>query len=141
MIFDCITYSNNNEDLILEIRLNTLDKYVDKFVIVEATLDHAGNKKRLNFNINKFKKFEKKIRYIRVNDMPEKTEPFYYNRRYWHKNIVRDEYQRNQIMRGLYDVKDEDLVIISDCDEIPNLKELTNRNIKKFAVFNQKFNI
>ena len=73
--------------------------------------------------------------------MPKKTEPFYYNRRYWHKNIVRDEYQRNQIMRGLYDVKDEDLVIISDCDEIPNLKELTNRNIKKFAVFNQKFYI
>jgi beta-1,4-mannosyl-glycoprotein beta-1,4-N-acetylglucosaminyltransferase len=139
MIFDCITYSNNNEDLILEIRLNTLDKYVDKFVIVEATLDHAGNKKRLNFNINKFKKFEKKIRYIEVNDMPKKTEPFYYNRRHWHKNIVRDEYQRNQIMRGLYDVKDDDLVIISDCDEIPNLKELTNWNIKKFAVFSQKF--
>lgn len=138
MIFDCVTYSNNYQDLVLELRLNTLDKYVDKFVIVEATLDHAGNQKRLNFNINKFEKFKKKIRYIVVNDMPKNTESFYYNKSYWHKNIVRDEYQRNQIMRGLYDIKENDLVIISDCDEIPNLERLSEVKIKKFAVFNQK---
>ena len=139
MIFDCITYSNTNEDLVLELRLNTLDEYVDKFVIVEATLDHAGNSKKLYFNINKFKNFKKKVRYIVVDDMPKNTKPFIYNRRYWHENIVRDEYQRNQIMRGLKDIKDEDLIIISDCDEIPNLETLSNIEIKKFAVFNQKF--
>ena len=71
--------------------------------------------------------------------MPKNTKPFFYNRRYWHENIVRDEYQRNQIMRGLKDIKDEDLIIISDCDEIPNLETLSNIEIKKFAVFNQKF--
>ena len=139
MIFDCIIYSNNYEDLILEIRLNTLDKFVDKFIIVEATLDHSGRRKKLNFNINKFKKFKHKIRYIVVKDMPKNTKSFYYNGRKWHKNFVREEFQRNQIMRGLYDIKDEDIIIISDCDEIPNLNQLKKVKIKKYAVFNQKF--
>ena len=52
MIFDCITYSNTYEDLILEIRFNTLDKYIHKFIIVEATIDHSGKEKKLSFNIN-----------------------------------------------------------------------------------------
>ena len=137
MIFDCFTY--NNEDLILELRLNTLDKFVDKFVIIEATSDHAGNKKKLNFDIKKFKTFKKKIRYIVVDDMPKNTKSFYYNKRFWHKNIVRDEYQRNQIVRGLFDAKDEDLILISDIDEIPNLVNIKNASFKKYAVFNQKF--
>ncbi len=137
MIFDCFTY--NNEDLILELRLNTLDRFVDKFVVIEATSDHAGNRKELNFNINKFKTFEKKIRYIVVDDMPQNAKSFYYNKRIWHKNIVRDEYQRNQIVRGLFDAKDEDLILISDIDEIPNLVNINKVSFKKYAVFNQKF--
>ena len=136
MIYDCFTYFN--DDLMTELRLNILDKYVDKFVIIEATTDHSGNKKRLNFNLDTFKKFKKKIRYIIVEDLPENTKPFYFNRRWWHKNMVREEYQRNQIMRGIYDATDEDLIIISDNDEIPNLENLKNYNFKKFAVFNQK---
>ena len=47
MIFDCFTYFN--DDLMTELRLNTLDKYVDKFVIIEATTDHAGKKKKIKF--------------------------------------------------------------------------------------------
>ena len=137
MIFDCFTYFN--DDLMTELRLNTLDKYVDKFVIIEATTDHAGKKKKLNFNIEKFDNFKNKIRYIVVNDLPKNTKPFYYNRRIWHKNMVREEYQRNQIMRGISDAKDEDLIIISDNDEIPNLENLENFKFKNFAVFNQKF--
>ena len=58
MIFDCFTYFN--DDLITELRLNILNNYVDKFVIVEATTDHSG-KKDLNFNIKKFEQFEKKL--------------------------------------------------------------------------------
>ena len=46
-IFDCFTYFN--EDLILEIRLQTLDKFVDKFIIIEAGQDHQGNKKKKKF--------------------------------------------------------------------------------------------
>jgi beta-1,4-mannosyl-glycoprotein beta-1,4-N-acetylglucosaminyltransferase len=137
MIFDCFTYFN--DDLITDLRLNTLDQFVDKFIIVEATTDHAGVKKELNFKLNKYEKFKDKIRYIVVDDLPKNTKPFYYNRRMWHKNMVREEYQRNQIMRGLYDAEDEDLIIISDNDEIPNLENIKNIKIKNYAVFNQKF--
>ena len=59
-IIDCFMYFD--EDLLLEIRLNTLYNYVDKFVIVEANLDHAGNERKQNFNINKFLKYKKKNR-------------------------------------------------------------------------------
>jgi beta-1,4-mannosyl-glycoprotein beta-1,4-N-acetylglucosaminyltransferase len=137
MIFDCFTYFN--DDLITDLRLKTLDKFVDKFVIVEATTDHAGVKKNLNFDLKKFELFKDKIRYIIVDDLPINTKPFYFNRRMWHKNMVREEYQRNQILRGLYDAEDEDLIVISDNDEIPNLKNLKNIKLKKYAVFNQKF--
>ncbi len=137
MIFDCFTYFN--DDLITELRLNILDKFVDKFVIVEATTDHSGKKKNLNFNLDKFHLFKDKIRYIIVDDLPKNTKPFYYNKRKWHENMVREEYQRNQIMRGLFDAKDEDLIIISDNDEIPNLRNIYNINFKRYAVFNQKF--
>ena len=60
--FDCFMY--NNEDLILDVRLNYLDKYIDKFVIVEAKQNHQCKKKdRYNFEINNFKKFKDKIKY------------------------------------------------------------------------------
>ena len=137
MIYDCFTYFN--DDLITELRLNTLNKYVDKFVIVEATTDHSGKDKELNFKLNKFSNFKDKIRYIVVDDLPKNTKSFYHNRRMWHKNMVREEYQRNQILSGLNDAKDNDLIIISDNDEIPDLKNLKNIEIKKYAVFNQKF--
>ena len=68
-IYDCFMYFD--EDLILDIRFNILDKYVDKFVVVEATRDHAGNAKKLNFDINKFSKFKGKIIYHVVEDIPE----------------------------------------------------------------------
>ena len=58
-IIDCITYFD--EYILLDFRLNVLDNFVDYFVIVEAKEDHQGNKKKLNFNIEKFKKFEKKL--------------------------------------------------------------------------------
>ncbi len=51
-LIDCFMYFD--EDLVLDIRLNTLNDYVDEFVIAEATMDHAGNTKKLNFNINNF---------------------------------------------------------------------------------------
>ena len=97
MIYDCFTYFN--DDLITELRLNTLNKYVDKFVIVEATTDHSGKDKELNFKLNKFSNFKDKIRYIVVDDLPKNTKSFYHNRRMWHKNMVREEYQRNQILK------------------------------------------
>ena len=60
-----------DEDLLLDLRLNTLDKFVKKFVITEATYTHNGNKKKLNFDINKFKKFKDKIIYLVVDEQPK----------------------------------------------------------------------
>ena len=73
-IYDCIIYFD--EDLIVDMRLNILNNFVDKFVIVEATRDHAGRQKRLNFNINNFKKFRHKILYHVVEDIPEIVEKY-----------------------------------------------------------------
>ena len=67
-IIDCFMYFD--EDLVLEIRLNTLDSIVDKFVICEGTRDHGGKDKKLNFDINKFLKFKNKIQYLVVDDIP-----------------------------------------------------------------------
>ena len=67
-IYDCFMYFD--EDLLLDIRLNALDKYVKKFVITEATYTHNGSKKKLNFNIQNFSKFKNKIEYIIVDNEP-----------------------------------------------------------------------
>ncbi len=132
-IIDCFSYFD--EDSILEIRLNTLFDYVDKFVICEATLDHAGNKKRLNFEMKKFKKFETKIDYIVIDDLPEIVTKF---KKHWHTAHARDQFQRNSLVRGLKDCDDNDLIMISDLDEIPNPKkiiEFTNKD--KYGCFVQ----
>ena len=71
-IYDCFIY--NNEDLILDVRFNILNEYVEKFILVESRLDHQGNKKNLNFNIKNFKKFENKIEYLIIDDFPIKTD-------------------------------------------------------------------
>ena len=68
-IYDCFMYFD--EDLLLDLRLNSLDKFVKKFVITEATYTHNGNRKKLNFDINKFKKFKDKIIYIVVEKQPQ----------------------------------------------------------------------
>ena len=68
-IYDCFMYFD--EDLLLDIRLNTLNRFVEKFVITEATYTHNGNKKKLNFDINKFKKFKDKIIYLVVDEQPK----------------------------------------------------------------------
>ena len=65
-IYDCFQFFNEEE--VLDIRLNVLNELVDFFVIVESTTDHQGNNKKLNFNKNKFRKFEKKIIYVVVED-------------------------------------------------------------------------
>ena len=68
-IFDCTLFYD--EDLILELRLNILNKYVDKFVISESKYTHSGQRKELNFDINNFPEFKKKIIYLVVENEPE----------------------------------------------------------------------
>ena len=132
-IYDCFMYFD--EDLILDIRFNILDKYVDKFVVVEATRDHAGNAKKLNFDINKFSKFKGKIIYHVVEDIPEEVENY---KKGWSPNFFRENFHRNAIENAIKDCLPDDLIIISDADEIPNLERLNKISIRKFALFSQK---
>ena len=133
-LIDCFMYFD--EDLVLDIRLNTLKDKVDKFIITEATKNHAGENKKLNFKIDNFSKFRDKIRYIVVDDLPINVKS---TKKSWHENHVRDQFQRNAIERGYKDFNDEDLIMISDIDEIPDPKKLDEFNPKnKFACFLQK---
>ena len=133
-IIDCFMYFD--EDLVLEIRLNTLNKIVNKFVICEATRDHAGNKKELKFDINKFSEFREKINYLVVDDIPVKVKPLKKN---WHENHTRDQFQRNALEREIKNFNPEDLIMISDIDEIPDPNKIKEFNIEnKYACFLQK---
>ena len=125
-IYDCCIYSD--DDLVLDLRLNILNNYVDYFVIVEGKKNHQGNIKNLNFKIEKFKNFKDKIRYIIVDDFPK-------------SNYTWDleHHQRNAITKGISDAKEDDLIIVSDVDEIPNPKVMSNFIKKnKYAIFEQK---
>ena len=131
-VFDCFQFFN--EEHILDLRLNILHEFVDFFVIVESTCDHQGNLKKLNFDQNKFKKFQNKIIYIVVNDTEESLKKDHL----WGESLV-EQHQRNSIMRGLKKSNDNDLIILSDVDEIPDLTKLNIFNKKnKYAVFSQK---
>ena len=133
-LIDCFMYFD--EDLILDIRLNVLGSVVDKFIICEATRDHAGKIKNLRFNIEKFKKFQNKIDYVVVDDIPVNVKSFKKN---WHENHLRDQFQRNALSRGINKYNSEDLIMISDIDEIPNPNKIKDFNIEnKYACFLQK---
>jgi len=143
-----------DEDIVLDVRLNYLDKYVDQFVIIESEYNHKGEKRTPLFNIDKFKKFENKIKYILKNEIPPGIENIKADdnkSEIYRKSIFnawkRENLQRNQISEGLSDAQEEDWVIISDLDEIPNLSEIKLKDINdNFVFFKQdmmyyKFNL
>jgi len=117
----------NNEDLLLELRLNSLKNFVNKFVIVESQYDHQGNKKNLNFKIKKFTNFKDKIEYIVLNEFPKNL-----------SNWERENYHRNFINNGLQEAGQEDYIMISDLDEIPKIDNIQIFEKKKYTVFKQK---
>ena len=143
-IYDCFMYFN--EDLLTDLRLNILDNYVTKFIITEAEYTHNGTKKKLNFDINNFSKFKNKIEYIVVNKEPPNIKQLSENdssdergRKLIFKGYSRDIYQRNALSNGLKDLDDDDLIIISDLDEIPNLENIDLKKIEnEILVFKQK---
>ena len=125
-----------DEDLVLDIRLNTLFDKVDKFIIAEATRDHAGKEKKLNFNINKFVKFKNKIEYLVIEDLPIKVSAHKSN---WHENHLRDQFQRNSLSKGYEKFDDDDIIMISDIDEIPDPNKISYfEHKRKYACFLQR---
>ncbi len=119
-IYDCFCYCN--EDMLLELRFETLWDYVDYFVISEAVYTQVGNPKPLNFDINNFSKYQEKIRYLVVDHFPDGPMDFWKN----------ENYQRNYLINGLYDAQDQDWILISDLDEIPRPDTISQFNPQKY---------
>ena len=130
-IYDCFQYFN--EDHTVDLRLNILNNFIDKFIIVESTVDHQGKTKKLNFDISKYKKFKDKINYIVVDDTPSHIKKHHQGG----ESLV-EKHQRNSILKGLNNAEDNDLIILSDVDEIPDLNKLNEFNKNNYAVFSQK---
>jgi len=125
-VYDCFMF--NNEIELLNIRLNILDQYVDHFVIIESAETHSGIKKKLTFDIEKFPKFKNKIIYGVIEKFPKKFSS-------WEK----ENYQRNFISHFLNKADDDDFIIISDLDEIPNLENINLQNLnEKIIIFQQR---
>jgi len=132
-IFDCFMYFD--EDIVLDVRLNYLNEYVDKFVIVESRYNHKGEKREPQFNIENFSKFKEKIIYLLINDEPNNIKDITDNLngekktgRFIMNALRRENFQRNFIYKGISQASDNDWIIISDLDEIPDLK---NYDLKK----------
>ena len=143
-IYDCFMFFD--EEMLLDLRLNIMDKYVDKFVITEATYMHSGKSKKLIFDINKFSKFKDKIIYIIVDTPPatllEINNKENLNEQESKKTInakKRELYQIEKTQDGIVDANEEDIIIVSDLDEIPNLEKINLKNInEKLIFFKQK---
>jgi len=132
IIYDCFQFFN--EEHILDLRLNILNEFVNFFVIAESTTDHQGNPKKLNFDSKKFTKFNNKIIYIVVDDTEEAIKKPHIGG----ESLV-EQHQRNSLTKGLKNCHDDDLIILSDVDEIPDLNKLNMFEKKnKYAVFSQK---
>jgi beta-1,4-mannosyl-glycoprotein beta-1,4-N-acetylglucosaminyltransferase len=143
-----------DEEVVLDVRLNTLNEHVDYFVIVESKFTHKGEKRNLKFNHKRFEKFKNKIIYMVYDEVPEKVETIKnedseYEKatKYILNALYRENGQRNYIEKGLVDAKPDDFILISDVDEIPKLSQINFNEIKeKIVLFKQdmfyyKFNL
>jgi len=151
-IFDCCIFFD--EKMLLDLRINILNQYVDKFVVVEANFTHSGKYKKFNFNINDYYNFKDKIIYIQVKDLPNNLFEIKENLT---KNqidelkiknaLIIENFHRDKILKGLIKANNDDLIIISDVDEIPNLENLKHSHLKKDIIlfkqdiFYYKFNL
>ncbi len=143
-IYDCFMFFD--EEMLLDLRLNIMDKYVDKFVITEATYMHSGESKKLLFDINKFSKFKDKIIYIVVDTPPPNLfkigDDNSLNTKESKKILnasKRELYQIEKTQDGLVKADPDDVIIVSDVDEIPNLEKVNFNAIdQKLIFFKQK---
>jgi beta-1,4-mannosyl-glycoprotein beta-1,4-N-acetylglucosaminyltransferase len=144
MVIDLFSY--NGEADVLELRLNILDQYVDKFIICEAQTTFSGNLKLLQFEQQRerFKKWAHKIEYFVINDeyTPEQIEEARNSKytngqdRWMHEYL-----QKEAIKYALIDVKDDDIVYVGDVDEIWEHKEPNGIEKLKLRVYTYYLNM
>jgi len=135
-IIDCFTFYN--ELKMLSFRLKELNDIVDYFVLAEATLTHSGQSKELTYQNNKhlFEEYNHKIIHVIVDDMPTTTDNM---SQAWD----REYHQRDCLIRGIeqLDVKDTDVILINDCDEIPNSELLEQMKIHGINILKDENNL
>lgn len=124
-IIDCITYFR--ESFVTKLRIEILKDVVDKFLICESSYDHRSRPKKINFELHD-KNLESKVEKIIIDHpFPEPNDPWKCQK-----------YQRDFILNHLKHLSDNDYIMFSDPDEIPNPKLLKNLNLKKkFGIFMQ----
>ena len=148
-VYDCFMYFD--EEIVLDLRLNMLNEYVDYFVIVESLFTHRGEKRKLKFEHKKFEKFKKKIIYL-VNEKEPKelntiSDPKNDHGGYIMNAVLRENNQRNFISEGLKFADNDDFILISDVDEIPNLENINFKSQKEKIIqfrqemFHYRFNL
>ena len=139
-IYDCTTFYS--EKMMLDVRFNILNEDVHKFIVVESSYSHSGEAKKFYFDINDYPKFKDKIIYLKINKEPDdlysdkkvKSDPIYKRL----NSIKRIEQSYEFMQKGIIEANDDDLIIISDNDEIPNLKSIKfQKSKKKYSIFKQ----
>jgi len=138
-IIDTTTFFEEN--MMMDIRFNILNPYVDKFIVCESLYTHSGKKKDINFNIKDYPKFKNKIVHLILKNQPldliEKKILTTQEKRY--NSILRIRDQRNYIMSFLKEFSPDDYIIYSDNDEIPDLEKFDLKSSKKkYIIFNQQ---
>ena len=140
-IFDCTTFYS--EHMMMDIRFNILDKHVHKFVVVESLFSHSGEKKKLNFDIKNYPKFKDKIIYLVIEKEPEGIvhNDAKINQAIKRQNSLKRISQSYDFMqKGIESASQNDLILLSDNDEIPNLDSLKFKNSKyDLFIFKQLF--
>ena len=138
-IIDCTSFYN--EHMMYEVRLNVLKDKVNKFIVTESTFSHSGKKKKLNFDINNYPKFKDKIIYVAIDKEPqgiveEKNNPYLQRS----NSLKRIALSYDESLKELKNFSNNDFIMLSDNDEIPNLNSeefLKNKN--SIVLFNQLF--
>ena len=138
-IVDCTTFYS--EHMMYEVRLNILKDRVDKFIVTESTYSHSGKKKKLNFDINNYPKFKDKIKYIVIDKepdgiIPERDDPLAQRL----NSLKRVALSYDACFDEIKNFSDEDFIMLSDNDEIPNLDSAQfQKSKKKIILFKQLF--
>ena len=141
-IFDCTTFYS--EHLMMDLRFNILNEYVEKFIVCESTISHSGKKKKLNFDINNYPKFKDKISYIIIDEEPKDIIGLKNGLAKPHEkrsdSLKRINLSYDYMIKAIDKASDNDLIILSDNDEIPNLKSKQFKNsTKNIIIFKQLF--
>ena len=138
-IIDCTSFYN--EHMMYEVRLNVLKDKVNKFIVTESTFSHSGKKKKLNFDINNYPKFKDKIIYVAIDKEPqgiveENNNPYLQRS----NSLKRIALSYDESLKELKNFSNNDFIMLSDNDEIPNLNsEDFLKNNNSIVLFNQLF--